>query len=284
MRLLPKSGQIDSGEILFYRDQETIDLTTLPPDGKVMRTLRGQSIGMVFQDPMSSLNPVYSIGYQISEKLRKHQNISKRDARDSVVSLLERLNIPQAQDRYHDYPHQFSGGMKQRVMIAIAMINNPRLLIADEPTTALDVTIQAQILSLLQIIQYDFQSAIILITHNMGIVAEVADEIAVMYMGRVVEKGNKRQIFKSATHPYTRALLRSVPVLGLGLSKKLVPIQGVTPDPRFLPKGCSFSPRCEWADDICRDVIPPDHVIDDGHCVACHHYREVIANGKAGRN
>jgi len=270
-QLLPRNGTIENGELLFYDESGGFqDIAQMKPDGKMMRRLRSKSIGMVFQDPMRSLNPVYSVGSQIMEKLLNYQRMPVKQAKEVVIDLLERLNIPEAKERFKDYPHQFSGGMKQRIIIAIALVNNPRLLIADEPTTALDVTIQAQILDLLKEIQKDYNSAVILITHNMGIVAEVADDIAVMYMGRIMERGSTRQIFSNPAHPYTRALLKSVPVLGLGSAKRLAPIRGVTPDPRFVGSGCSFAPRCDFADECCEKSLPPEVSLGEGHGVSCH--------------
>ena len=269
-QLLPKNGGIESGELLFYDESGKVhDIAQMKPDSKAMRRLRSKSIGMVFQDPMRSLNPVYSVGSQIMEKLLNYEKMPVKQAKEIVVRLLERLNIPEAGERYKDYPHQFSGGMKQRIIIGIALVNNPRLLIADEPTTALDVTIQAQILDLLKEIQQDYNSAVILITHNMGIVAEVADDIAVMYMGRIMERGTKRQIFTNPAHPYTRALLKSVPVLGIGGARKLMPIRGVTPDPRFVGQGCSFAPRCDFADECCEKDVPQEVTLEAGHSVSC---------------
>jgi oligopeptide/dipeptide ABC transporter ATP-binding protein len=275
LRLLPANGKIERDKILFYgQEGKVYDTAKLRPDCRQMRLLRGKEIGMVFQDPMSSLNPVYRVGNQITEKLRQHSRLSKHEARKTVVELLAKLNIPAPADRFNDYPHQFSGGMKQRVMIAVAIVNNPSLLIADEPTTALDVTIQAQILELMKEIQQEYDSGIILITHNMGIVAEIADDIAVMYMGRIVERGTTRQIFTDPSHPYTQALLKSVPVLGIGSDKRLEPIRGVTPDPRFLPPGCPFSPRCDGAMKICTETVPREIDLGDRHMVSCYLYGE----------
>jgi oligopeptide/dipeptide ABC transporter ATP-binding protein len=270
-QLLPPAGKIERGQVFIHTgDGMVFDTTKMKPDCKKMRLLRGREIGMIFQDPMSSLNPVYRIGDQIMEKLIEHQRIRRKDAKKMVIDLLGRLNIPEPEKRFDDYPHQFSGGMKQRVMIAIAIVNNPRLIIADEPTTALDVTIQAQILELIKEIQTEFNSAIILITHNMGIIAEIADDIAVMYMGRIVERGTTRTVFNQPAHPYTQALLKSVPVLGIGGKKRLEPIRGTTPDPRFLPEGCPFSPRCDKAQKICSEMMPEETDLGDGHMASCH--------------
>ena len=215
------------------------------PNGPEMRALRGPDLSMVFQDPMSSLNPVYKVGDQVAEGLLQHnKGMKKAEAREKVLEMFRKLGIPDPEERIDCYPHQFSGGMKQRVVIAIAMICNPELIICDEPTTALDVTIQAQIMELLKSLQVNEGKSIILITHNMGLVAEMADEVCVMYMGRVVEFGSLEDIFDHTSHPYTKALLRSVPVLGLGDDQKLETIPGVTPNKSDLKEVCEFAFRC----------------------------------------
>lgn len=215
------------------------------PNGAKMRALRGADLSMVFQDPMSSLNPVYKVGDQVAEGLLQHnKGMTKAQARERVLEMFKKLGIPDPEERINCYPHQFSGGMKQRVVIAIAMICNPELIICDEPTTALDVTIQAQIMDLLKELQMKEGKSIILITHNMGLVAEMADEVCVMYMGRVVEFGSLEDIFDRTSHPYTKALLRSVPVLGLANGQKLETIPGSTPNPADLKAGCEFADRC----------------------------------------
>ena len=237
MGLVPDPpGEIVKGSILF----EGEDLLKLSE--KQMRRIRGGKISMIFQDPMTSLNPVTRVGDQIAEVILLHNKISKAEARKRAMEMLEQVGIPGA--RCDDYPHQFSGGMKQRVVIAIAMICNPELIICDEPTTALDVTIQAQIMELLKDLQVNDGKSIILITHNMGLVAEMADEACVMYMGRVVEFGSLGDVFDRTSHPYTRALLRSVPVLGLADGQKLETIPGATPNPADLKGGCEFADRC----------------------------------------
>ena len=268
LQLLPKHGKITGGSITYYSDDGEIVLSRLPKNGSAMRAIRGKEISMIFQDPMSSLNPVYTIGYQISENLLQHEKISKKEAMERTVEMLTSLGIPMASSRVRDYPHQFSGGMKQRAMIAMAMVCNPKLLIADEPTTALDVTIQAQILELMKEVQKKYGTSIILITHNMGIVADMADDVAVMYMGRIVEFGTVRQVLGSPQHPYTKALLKSVPVLGVGKNERLETIRGSTPDPSDLPPGCEFAPRCDFADDQCK-TVPPDVDLGGGHRVKC---------------
>ncbi len=240
------------------------------PHGPEMRALRGPEISMVFQDPMSSLNPVYKVGDQVAEGLLQHnKGMTKKEAREKVLEMFRKLGIPDPEERIDAYPHQFSGGMKQRVVIAIAMINNPELIICDEPTTALDVTIQAQIMELLKAMQTEEGKSIILITHNMGLVAEMADEVCVMYMGRVVEFGNIEDVFDNPSHPYTRALLRSVPVLGLADDQKLETIPGATPNPADLKDGCEFADRCNECCEDCRKGKIPMFEIAPGHRVRC---------------
>ncbi len=276
LRLLPKTARIPEGEIWFNsRNRQPVDLLKLRPSGTEMRSIRGNDISMIFQDPMSSLNPVYRVGDQIVESILEHEKVSKADAMERALAMLKRLSIPSAEKRIREYPHQFSGGMKQRVMIAMGLICNPELLIADEPTTALDVTIQAQILELMQDLQKQLGFTIILITHNMGIVADMSDDIAVMYMGKIMEFGTKEDLFLRPAHPYTRALLKSVPVLGNGGKDLLEPIQGSTPDPSNMPPGCSFAPRCDYATDICQQD-PPYVDVGGGHLVRC-----VLAAGQS---
>ena len=270
LQLLPKAGSIVGGTVDYIPEVTPMRLSGYKKNGKEIRVVRGKDIAMIFQDPMSTLNPVYTIGSQIAENLLRHEKLSKQEARERVVKLLGELGIPIPEKRYDEYPHQFSGGMKQRVMIAIAMICNPNILIADEPTTALDVTIQAQILSLMKDIQKNYGTSIILITHNMGIVAETCDDVAVMYMGRVVEFGSIEQIFNSPLHPYTRALLRSVPVLGM--SGELATIKGNTPDASEVFTHCEFLPRCEAACEACKKGFPSELVLEDGHRVRCWLY------------
>ena len=241
-------------------------------NGPEMRSLRGPDMSMVFQDPMSSLNPVYKVGDQVAEGLIQHIGISKKEARVKVLELFKKLGIPDPENRIDCYPHQFSGGMKQRVVIAIAMICNPELIICDEPTTALDVTIQAQIMELLKGLQINEGKSIVLITHNMGLVAEMADEVCVMYMGRVVEFGTLEDIFDHPSHPYTKALLRSVPVLGLADGQKLETIPGITPNPADLKDGCEFAGRCPECTERCKKQDIPTYLISEGHRVRCLKY------------
>ncbi len=269
MRLLPKTARVPEGEVFFSPPGRTpVDLLRLKPSGREMRAIRGKDISMIFQDPMSSLNPVYRVGEQIIENILEHERVSRDEAMERALAMLRRLSIPSAEKRIREYPHQFSGGMKQRVMIAMGLICNPALLIADEPTTALDVTIQAQILELMQELQAQLNFTIIIITHNMGIVADMSDDIAVMYMGKIVEFGTKEDIFLRPGHPYTKALLKSVPVLGNGGRDLLEPIRGNTPDPSEMPEGCAFAPRCDDASSAC--AAPPPYVdIGSGHFVRC---------------
>ncbi|WP_409340857.1 ABC transporter ATP-binding protein [Paenibacillus sp. MBLB4367] len=268
LQLLPKLGKITGGTITYYPGNDEIVLNRLNRNGRGIRSIRGKEIAMIFQDPMASLNPVYTIGNQIIENVLQHERISKKEAEARAVEMLTLLGIPMASSRIKDYPHQFSGGMKQRAMIAMAMVCNPKLLIADEPTTALDVTIQAQILELMKEVQKQYGTSIILITHNMGIVAEMADEVAVMYMGRIVEFGSVRQVLSTPRHPYTKALLHSVPVLGIGKEERLKTIRGSTPDPSDMPEGCEFAPRCDYATELCK-TAPEETELGGGHRVRC---------------
>ena len=270
MGLLPDLARIEAGEICFYQDGSVTRIDQLNRKGKEMRQIRGEGIAMIFQDPMTALNPVFPVGYQISEALLYHKKAKdKKEARDKSVELLKSMGIPLPEKRVDEYPHQFSGGMCQRAMIAMAMSCQPKILIADEPTTALDVTIQAQIFELMKDLKEHNDTAIMLITHDMGVVAELADEVAVMYMGNIVESGDARQVLTRPAHPYTGALLKSIPVLGRGKDQELKPIQGTTPDPYNRPPGCQFAPRCEYARDTCRQAMPPEIKVGDGHYCRC---------------
>lgn len=267
MGLLPDLSRIEKGEIHFYDKGKDIRIDRLKRKGKEMREIRGDGIAMIFQDPMTALNPVFTVGYQINESLLYHNRAkSKSDAKEKAVSLLKDMGIPLPEKRVDEYPYQFSGGMCQR-----AMSCQPRVLIADEPTTALDVTIQAQIFELMLALKNNHDAAILLITHDMGVVAELADNVAVMYMGNIVESGDARAVLTHSAHPYTRALLKSIPVLGRGKKQELEPIKGSTPDPYNRPKGCQFAPRCEFAADRCMEEMPPEVQLEPGHYCRCFH-------------
>jgi oligopeptide/dipeptide ABC transporter ATP-binding protein len=264
MRLIIDPNARFEGEVIYKGK----DLMTMSQDQ--MRKVRGSEIAMIFQDPMTSLDPVYRVGWQISEQIREHEQISKRAAHTRAVELLGAVGIPHPRERVDDYPHQFSGGMRQRVMIAMALSCSPDLLIADEPTTALDVTIQAQILNLIKKLREDFGSAVILITHDMGVVADIADRVAVMYAGRVVEQGAKRDLFYDAQHPYTWGLLGSIARLDRPRPRRLTAIRGVPPSLISLPEGCSFGPRCPHRWDRCAEVPDLTNKVGGGHLDACH--------------
>ncbi|MBZ6484095.1 ABC transporter ATP-binding protein [Priestia aryabhattai] len=263
MRLIPTPpGKITSGSILFKGQ----DLTKLSE--KKMRDIRGADISMIFQDPMTALNPTLRVGEQIAENIMQHENISKEKAKEKAFEMLELVGIPNPKERLKQYPHEFSGGMRQRIIIAMALVCNPEVLIADEPTTALDVTIQAQILELFKDIQQKTDVSIVLITHDLGVVAQVADRIAVMYAGKIVEIGTRRDIFYTPQHPYTKGLLRSVPRLDL-YESELVPIAGSPPDLFAPPSGCSFAPRCPYVMEVCDRMYPVSTKLKESHQVHC---------------
>ena len=267
--LIASLGKIESGEILFYSNNEVVDLSKISPNGNQMRSIRGNEIAMIFQEPMTSLNPVLTIGKQIMEAIVIHQQLSQRAARIKAMEMLQAVGIPSPKQRIREYPHQLSGGMRQRAMIAMALCCNPSLLIADEPTTALDVTIQAQVLELMNDLRRDFNTAILFITHDLGVVAGMADHVAVMYLGKIVEIGTVLNIFQSPIHPYTRGLINSIPSLTAQAKKRLVPIEGVVPDFLDIQKGCGFEPRCPQAIGICTQQIPALKEVMEGHRVAC---------------
>jgi oligopeptide transport system ATP-binding protein len=271
MRLIPSPpGKIEAGEVWF----DGRDLLNLKAEE--MRKIRGDDIAMVFQDPMTSLNPVYTVGSQIVEALRIHQGMTRNEARDRASELLDFVGIPAARDRLDDYPHQFSGGMRQRAMIAMALSCDPKLLIADEPTTALDVTIQAQIVELVKRLQVQLGMAVMWITHDLGVVADLAKKINVMYAGYIVERGDVRDIYKRPHHPYTLGLLNSLPRLDEAPGTKLASIHGLPPDLVALPEGCPFEARCGYAVDQCSDDMPPlEHVGENDHTVACWRWEDV---------
>ncbi|HZF74513.1 MAG TPA: ABC transporter ATP-binding protein [Acetobacteraceae bacterium] len=263
MGLLPRPpARIAAGEVLF----QGRDLTKLPE--REMQQVRGPGISMIFQEPMTSLNPVFTIGDQITEAIRAHERLSPKALVARAVGMLEKVGIPSAAQRMGDYPHQMSGGQRQRVMIAMALACRPKLLIADEPTTALDVTIQAQILDLLMDLRDEFGMAIVIITHNMGVVAETADRVIVMYAGRVVEEARVESVFDAPRHPYTRGLLSCIPSLE-GTARRLTAIPGTLPDPRRRPPGCRYAPRCGLAVAACNDGIPPLLPLGPAQRAAC---------------
>jgi oligopeptide/dipeptide ABC transporter ATP-binding protein len=277
LRLIPSPpGRIVGGEVRF-EGRNLIDCTEAE-----MRALRGNDISMIFQEPMTSLNPVLNIGRQIAETLMLHEGLNWRGALDRAVEMLRLVNIPEAERRIKQYPHQLSGGMRQRVMIAMALSCNPKILIADEPTTALDVTIQAQILELIQELKQKFGTAVILITHDLGVVAETAQRVVVMYAGRKVEEATVEDLFDMPLHPYTRGLMAAVPRLGSAIEdrgRRLAEIPGIVPSLRDPPPGCSFAPRCTFATDRCRTEPPPLETAGQRHVVACWNWREVAAGG-----
>ncbi len=265
MGLNAKKNTMTTGEALFNGE----DLLKMP--SKQLRQIRGNDIAMIFQDPMTSLNPVHTVGRQLVEAVQLHRDVSKRQAKGRALELLKAVGIPRADRRIDDYPHQFSGGMRQRVMIAMALVNDPDLLIADEPTTALDVTTQAQILELMDRLQREFGSAIIMITHDLGVIAEIADEVVVMYAARVAEKGSVDQLFKRPHHPYTWGLLGSLPRLDEDI-ERLVQIQGQPPSLLNPPRGCRFNPRCPYVMNICKQEEPQLRPVsgEPDHLQACH--------------
>ena len=264
MRLVPKpQGSIVDGEIRFQGK----NLLTL--DDEEMRRIRGQEIAMIFQEPMTSLNPVLTIGRQITETLEAHDSVSQDEAKKRALHLLQLVGIPDPQRRFSDYPHQLSGGMRQRVMIAIALSCKPKLILADEPTTALDVTIQAQILELMRDLSDKFGVAMMIITHNLGVVARYADRVYVMYAGKIIESASAKEIYQNPRHPYTLGLLRSVPRLDQPRKAKLDPIEGQPPDLWNLPGGCSFRPRCKFCIERCAQEVPPLREIGHDHQSAC---------------
>ena len=274
MGLLAEPGHVAGGSLEF----EGKDLATLSE--KQYRELRGNDMAMIFQEPMTSLNPVYRVGNQIVEAIRTHEKVSKAEAKDRAVDLLRKVGIPSPEARINDYPHQMSGGMRQRVMIAMALACNPKLLIADEPTTALDVTIQAQILDLLRRLRDDTGMAVLLITHDLGVVSETADRVVVMYCGQVVEEAEVRTLFDHPMHPYTLGLLKSIPRLEDDDSKRLYMIKGMVPNPLEMPPGCHFSDRCDSCMDICRTKVP--ELVDvDGHKVRCFLYESADGEVKS---
>ncbi|MBN2501827.1 MAG: ABC transporter ATP-binding protein [Anaerolineales bacterium] len=307
MQMVPKPGKVAEGEILYYyRDKNTkrddpnvqteiIKINELDPDGDRIRQIRGGEIGMIFQEPMSSLTPVYSAGFQIGEALNLHRlipikkvgdqmadviqqyrHVTKEESREIAIEMLRKVGLPKPQERVDSYPHQLSGGQRQRVMIGIALSCDPAMLIADEPTTALDVSIEAQILDLMRDLQETENMAIMFITHNLGVVAEMAKEIVVMYMGKQVEKASAVNIFYHPKHPYTKALLQSIPKVGKRSSNRLAIIEGMVPSPFELPSGCVFHTRCpDYMPGKCDQIVPKWQEVEDDHYVRCLLYEEV---------
>ncbi|WP_435125755.1 ABC transporter ATP-binding protein [Actinacidiphila sp. bgisy144] len=264
-------GRITHGEILFQGED------MLKMSAEQRRRIRGRKIAMIFQDALSSLNPVLSVGYQLGEMFRVHQGMSRKQARAKAIELMDRVRIPAAKDRIGDYPHQFSGGMRQRIMIAMALALEPDLIIADEPTTALDVTVQAQVMDLLAELQREYNMGLILITHDLGVVADVADKIAVMYAGRIVETSPVHDIYRAPAHPYTKGLLQSIPRLDRK-GQELYAIKGLPPNLTRIPGGCAFHPRCPIARDVCRTEVPQLHTVGAERGSACHFWKETIGD------
>jgi oligopeptide/dipeptide ABC transporter ATP-binding protein len=250
MRLISKPGRVAEGSV-YFDGKDLLDI-----EEEEMRQVRGSDIAMIFQEPMTSLNPVYTVGNQIAEAVQLHMKVSKDEAWKRAIEMLKKVRVPAAERRVHEYPHNLSGGMRQRVMIAMALSCNPKLLIADEPTTALDVTIQAQILDLMSDLQREFGMSILMITHDLGVVAQVCEEVVVMYAGQIVEHGPVRALYSSPQHPYTEGLLASIPRLGMTQSQKLNVIRGVVPNPLRLPPGCRFAPRCDYRWELCAKPPP----------------------------
>jgi oligopeptide transport system ATP-binding protein len=277
MRLIPSPpGKLIDGEIKLHRKKtgEIVDIAKLDPQGSVMRDIRGGEVAIVFQEPMMSLNPLYTVGDQIAEAVMLHHKVGRRAALDRALEMLAKVQISAPKQRLREFPHQLSGGMRQRVMIALALSCNPSILIADEPTTALDVTVQANILDLMNELQDDFDASIILITHNLGVVSQMAAQVAVMYLGKIVEFADTRDLFREPLHPYTVGLLNSVPVLGRKGQKVLVPIKGMVPTPTEEIPGCAFAARCPHAMKICLEREPQLREVQPGHTTACWLYED----------
>jgi len=263
LRLIPEPGKITSGKIL-YGENDVAQMSD-----EEIREFRGNDVAMIFQDPMTSLNPVLRVGFQVQEAMAAHKRFTSGQARERVVPMLQRVRIPAAKDRVRDFPHQFSGGMRQRAMIAMGISNEPSLLIADEPTTALDVTVQASIIELLRDVSRELRAAVMLITHNMALVASLCNRVIVMYAGRIVEEGPTRAIFKNPQHPYTWSLLRSMPRVDETTKERLVSIRGLPPDLSRLPAGCKFHPRCRFRIDRCLHEEPPLEEVGPGQIARC---------------
>jgi len=280
--IVPTPGQVVDGQILYHKDngnetETTIDLAALRPNGQEIRAIRGAEISMVFQEPMTSFSPVHKIGQQIREPILLHQTVSKTEAREIAIDMLRRCGLPRPERVFDQYPWELSGGMRQRAMIARALVCRPSLLIADEPTTALDVTTETQILELMKELQQELGMAILFITHDLGVVAEVAEEVIVMYLGKVVERADVISLFYEAKHPYTQALLRSIPTIEKERRSRLDTIEGMVPDPYNVPSGCPFHPRCPaFMPGICDVIEPPIYTLEKGHLARCHLYNEEL--------
>ena len=289
LRIVPVPGRIEEGEILYHKSvsenglstmTEIIDLAKLKPGGREIRAIRGNEISMVFQEPMTAMSPVRTVGRQIMEAIELHQQVGKAEARKRAIDMLAWVKMPNPEQTIDDYPFQLSGGMRQRAIIAMALSCHPSLLIADEPTTALDVTTEAQILDLMRSLQEELGMAIMYITHNLGVIAEMSDEVAVMYLGKIVEQADVNDIFFNPLHPYTRALLKSIPQLDDAVTRgdkerRLQTIEGMVPDPYSMLKGCSFHPRCpDSTAGICNQVEPRTIEVEAGHLVRCHLYSQ----------
>ncbi len=271
LRLLDKNADIRTGEIVYQAESGATDIAKLKSDSLAMRSIRGAQISMIFQEPMSSLSPVHTIGNQIDEVIMLHERLTPKQARERTIGILDQVGLPGARERANSYPFELSGGLRQRAMIAMALACTPKLLIADEPTTALDVTTQAQILDLLRQLQDDFGMAMLFITHDLGVVAEIADDIAVMYLGDVVEQGDVFEVFKAPKHPYTQALMNSVPRLQRKADRtRLSPIKGTVPSPKDRPVGCAFTSRCPHAFGPCAGTRPERVQVSPGHMARCH--------------
>ncbi len=272
LRIIQPPGRIVEGTIEYFPDSDSpVDLVELPANGEEMRRIRGEEISIIFQEPMTAFSPVHTIGSQVSEGIRIHQQLTEDQARDKAIDIFKIVGIPRQGQVYKDYPHQLSGGMRQRAMIAMALIGNPKILIADEPTTAIDVTLQAQVLRLLNRLQQQFNLSVMFITHDLGVIAQLATKVAVMYLGKIVEYGTVEQIYDDPKHPYTRDLMRSVPKLGKKDHVDLATIKGSVPDPYSIPSGCPFHPRCGHAmRGICDGNEYPESVaVEEGHRVSC---------------
>ncbi len=272
LRILPKNGKIVDGQILFRYGDQTVDLAAEDPDGRVMRDIRGQEIAMIFQEPMTAFSPVHTIGNQIIETIRIHQQVTKEEAHDQAVEMLRRVGMPNPARNIDEFTFNLSGGMRQRAMVALSLACQPKLLIADEPTTAVDVTIQAQMLELLRDIQADLGMAIIMITHDLGVIAELTDRVMIMYLGKEVEAGTVENVFHRPQHPYTRGLLSSIPKMEPG-RVEIEPIEGSVPSPYAMPSGCKFHTRCtEFMAGVCEKRDPPLIEVAGGHEVSCFLY------------